>query len=221
MRLIVLLLALVSLALFFYAVPVDIYFSDMFFQPEKGFLSNSFLSFLHQFVYFLMVASCVSVSLVIAYKYYKTRSLIYKEYKPLIYLLLAFIIGPGLIVNMGFKEHSHRPRPSQTNIFTGEKDYTPPFDFTGQCESNCSFVSGHASVGFMFYAFCFIQRSSRRKKLFFIFATILGSIFGLARIMQGSHYLSDIIFSGVFVFITCYILSAMMQPIKDSSAPIS
>ena len=36
--------------------------------------------------------------------------------------------------------------------------------------------------------------------------------FGIARIMQGSHYLSDIIFSGVFVFITTYVIAKIMKP---------
>lgn len=196
----------------FYTFPIDAYVSDIFFDVNNGFKNNALLSFLHQFVYFLMGASLVTVSSIIAFKFYNTRSFVFSEYRKLIYLLMCFIIGPGLIINMGFKEHSHRPRPSQTNIFNGANDYTPPFDFSGQCKSNCSFVSGHASVGFMFFAFAFLHKDRSRRRLIILLSSLLGMTFGIARIMQGSHYLSDIIFSGVFVFITTYVIAKIMKP---------
>lgn len=196
----------------FYTFPIDPYISEMFFDPINGFQNTPLLSFLHQLVYFLMGASLVSVASLIAFKFYKTRSFVYSEYKKLIYLLMCFIIGPGLVINMGFKEHSQRPRPSQTNIFNGPNDYAAPFDFTGQCKSNCSFVSGHASVGFMFFAFAFLYKEASRRRLIILLSSLLGMTFGIARIMQGSHYLSDIIFSGVFVFITTYAISKIMKP---------
>lgn len=202
----------------FYSFPIDIYVSNIFFDHATGFATNSVLNFLHGFVYFTMGVTCSTVMLMILYKFYRLRSFNYRNYLKLIYLLLAFIIGPGLVVNLGLKEHSQRPRPSQTVIYTGSQDYVPPFNFNGNCISNCSFVSGHASVGFMFYAFAFIQKETRRRRLLMLAATVLGAVFGAARIMQGAHYLSDIIFSGVTVFITCYLLAKTMKPEQEQNS---
>jgi len=205
----------ILIGLLFYHYPIDIYVSNIFFTPELGFKNTIFLVFLRDFVYAVMAATCITTSVMILHRFYLLRSYNYRHYLKLIYLLMAFIIGPGLVINMGFKEHSHRPRPSQTIIFNGNNEYTPPFDFSGKCSSNCSFVSGHASVGFMFYALAFIQREVRRRRFFILWATALGAFFGAARIMQGAHYLSDIIFSGVFVFITCYLLAKIIKPEQE------
>ena len=39
--------------------------------------------------------------------------------RAMIFLIATMIIGPGLIVNLGFKDHWHRPRPVQTQDFNG------------------------------------------------------------------------------------------------------
>ena len=205
----------VALALYLYHVPVDLYVANLFFKTDRGFIHNIYLSSLHDFVYGLMVITCLLVCINIAYQFYSTKSTNYREYIKLIYLISCFIIGPGLVVNLGLKEHSHRPRPSQTDIFTGNYPYKAPFNFTGMCPNNCSFVSGHASVGFMFFAFAFIESQRKKRYLVNLGAAALGSTFGLGRMMQGSHYLSDIIFSGIVVYLVCYLLAQLLDPLNE------
>ena len=72
--------------------------------------------------------------------------------RAMIFLIATMVIGPGLIVNLGFKDHWHRPRPIQTQDFNGPDPFTPWYDDDGACEKNCSFVSGEASTGFWMVA---------------------------------------------------------------------
>ena len=65
-----------------------------------------------------------------------------------IFLLVVLFVGPGLIVNGIWKEHWGRARPFEVQNFGGEHQYTPPMQPAQECDTNCSFVSGHAAMGF-------------------------------------------------------------------------
>ncbi|WP_223632079.1 phosphatase PAP2 family protein [Rhodobacter sp. TJ_12] len=59
----------------------------------------------------------------------------------------TFLLGPGLIVNGWLKSFSGRARPANTTLFGGDKQFSLAGDFTDQCASNCSFVSGEVAAG--------------------------------------------------------------------------
>lgn len=121
-----------------------------------------------------------------------------------LYLFIALALGPGLVVNTIFKDMWGRARPSQIIMFGGTKNFTPAFVLSDQCKVNCSFVSGDPSVGFYFFALALAI--PRRRRIFMITAFSLGALFGITRIIQGGHFLSDVIFSGVFTFAASYLL---------------
>ena len=56
----------------------------------------------------------------------------------------------------------------------GEKIFTPWFQISDACSSNCSFVSGDASVGFSFIALFFLTKN----KNFYWFAIVFRNFFG-------------------------------------------
>lgn len=117
--------------------------------------------------------------------------------KAVTYLLTTLAIGPGLVVNAIFKEHWGRARPSQITEFGGEAMFTPPFARVAECASNCSFVSGHASMGFYLVAIAFLFTGPKRKLLITI-ALAYGTVVGMGRVAQGGHFFSDVLFSGLF-----------------------
>lgn len=118
-----------------------------------------------------------------------------KHKRECMFLLAVLILGPGLIVNGLLKEHWGRPRPVQVIEFGGDKPYVSPFcpDFE---RKGYSFVSGDASVGF--YFFCLALLARKRKWL--LVPVLLGSVIGAARIVQGRHFFSDVLFSGWVVW---------------------
>ena len=69
-----------------------------------------------------------------------------------IFLIATLAIGPGLIVNLGLKDHAHRPRPVHVVAFGGTDEFRPWYRFDGACKINCSFVSGEAASGFWMVA---------------------------------------------------------------------
>ncbi len=123
--------------------------------------------------------------------------------------LLAFIVaGPILLVNKGFKDHWGRARPYEITQFGGAYQYSPPLQPAAQCDSNCSFVSSHAAAGFALIGMYWITR--RRRWL--IAGIALGSAVGLGRMLQGAHFLSDIVFAFWAVYFSSALLAWLMLP---------
>lgn len=112
-----------------------------------------------------------------------------------LFLALAVVMGPGIVTNLILKDHWGRARPYQVTEFGGHAGFSPPLVLSDQCDRNCSFVAGDPSVGFCLEAVAYVIRRRRR-------AVLAGSIgiglaIGLMRIMQGGHFLSDVLFSGL------------------------
>lgn len=119
-------------------------------------------------------------------------------------VLLALAIGPGLIVHSLLKDHWGRPRPAQIVDFGGSGHYVPPGVISNQCARNCSFVSGHASAGFMLAAGALLW--PRRRRRWLAAGLVAGSLIGAVRIVQGGHFLSDVIGAGVVVISTVLLI---------------
>ena len=130
------------------------------------------------------------------------------------YLLAVLIIGPGVVVNLVFKDHWGRARPAHTQEFGGERTFSPPLVISDQCARNCSFVSGDASVGFSLAALGLVFASRRRRWM--TIGLTAGIALGILRIALGRHYPSDVIFSGVFVLLTAAVLHRLMFDEKSS-----
>ena len=123
-----------------------------------------------------------------------------------LFIILSFALGPGLMVNAILKNHWGRPRPHQIIQLGGTMHFEPAGTPGGQCPTNCSFVCGDASVVFAFWAFLpFIRRRWRRIS-YGILILAAGSFMGLVRMAQGGHFLSDVILSGLVVYLVIWLL---------------
>lgn len=115
-----------------------------------------------------------------------------KRKRVIAFLLASLVIGPGLLVNYGLKEISGRARPADVTEFGGVRQFTPAFTISNQCDHNCSFVSGDAAGATFTIAGFFIARSRKVRRAWFFGGLTFGAAVGLARIMSGHHFLSDI-----------------------------
>ena len=112
------------------------------------------------------------------------------------------IIGVLIFVNLIFKNLWGRARPNYILQLGGKETFSPWYEITNVCGSNCSFVSGDASVGFSIIILYLIT-----KKIIFFYASVFGGlVLGLIRIMAGGHFLSDVFFAGFFIVILNLIL---------------
>ena len=117
-------------------------------------------------------------------------------------LWVSQIISVLIFVNLILKNFWGRARPNDVVEFGGKESFSPWFEISNVCETNCSFVSGDASVGFSVIILYLIT-----KKIIFLYASFFaGFVFGLIRIMAGGHFLSDIFFAGFFIVILNIIL---------------
>ena len=133
-----------------------------------------------------------------------------------LFLLLALVLGPGLVVNQVFKENWGRARPREVVDFGGAHQYTPPFEISKQCDGNCSFVSGHASGAFFILTLSWVFRQRR----WFWFSLGLGGLVGLGRVLQGGHFVSDVVFAFWAVYFSSLMIAMvfkMRSPIRSSS----
>jgi membrane-associated PAP2 superfamily phosphatase len=126
-----------------------------------------------------------------------------------LFLGLMLVLGPGLIVNVGFKHLWGRPRPIQCTVFNGEKPFLPVGTWATERSRNSSFPSGHAAVAFYLMAPGFIagRRRPRLTAAFFLTGTAFGVGMGLTRVVQGGHFVSDVLWAGALVYLTGAALS--------------
>lgn len=131
-----------------------------------------------------------------------------------LFIALLLIIGPGILANSVFKDHWGRPRPRQVDIFGGNMAFHQPWQ-PGPAPRNASFPAGHPTAAFYLSAPYFVMREKRqrRKALLWLWGGILyGVVMGMARIIQGGHFLTDVIWSAGFVYLTAIVLAAVILP---------
>lgn len=193
----------------------DIAFSHLFYTNGTGFLINDknlFGNVIYRGVHYataVLIAFYV-IYLVIAYVK-KKETFLGISRKTILYMAIVLALGPGLVVNFVLKEHIGRARPANVEYFESEKAiHTPAFTFSNQCKSNCSFVSGHASFGYYWVVLGFIAATATARCKGIAFGVFMGVGIGLVRIMQGRHFLSDVIFAFFFVYAVAAIVHYFM-----------
>jgi lipid A 4'-phosphatase len=126
-----------------------------------------------------------------------------------LFLAACLAAGAGLVANLVLKDHWGRARPAQIVEFGGTKAFSPPLLIADQCQRNCSFVSGEASSTFVtFYAGAVLV--PQWSAALVVVGTLAGLATGLIRMSQGAHFLSDVIFAGVFMALTVLLVRRLM-----------
>ena len=128
------------------------------------------------------------------------------------FFFLGMVVGPGIIINAVLKDHFGRPRPLQTIDFKGEEAFLPVL-VPGTSRVCKSYPCGHASMGFYFMLpyFLYFWRRRRLAQIFLYFGLIAGGLIGASRVLQGSHWPSDVLWSGGYVYLTGYILMILLK----------
>jgi len=159
---------------------------------------NSIMIFFRSFFPGIIIFSFILTFSIGVISFFSKINIFSITVKKVIYLSFTLILGPGLIVESILKVFSGRVRPKEIIEFGGNDIFTPALVFSGQCLKNCSFVSGHAAIAFWLTAYAFIFPEPYRKFIF-VFGFISGIFMSLFRIMEGAHFISDVVFSGLIV----------------------
>jgi membrane-associated PAP2 superfamily phosphatase len=125
---------------------------------------------------------------------------------------LLMLLGPGLLVNAVGKDNWGRPRPKQIQEFGGPDTYITAGAVGPIAKDRKSFPSGHASMGFYLLGGYFIWRGRRPvlARASLAAGLLMGAAIGWARIVQGGHFLSDVIWAGAAVYIAGELLAWLL-----------
>ena len=130
------------------------------------------------------------------YKLKKFKSFLKRRLRlAIIGLIIGPIVGSGIIANWYFKDQWGRARPVQITEFGGDKNFTPAFVKSDQCEKNCSWISGESSAAFSFFVGTLILKNP----YFFFLNLLFGVVVSFCRISMGGHFLSDNLFALFFM----------------------
>ncbi len=189
---------------------IDLSVSGLFYNPEKHFFLKDllFCTLIYRFVEVFSGFLALGLPLLLLIVLVRRKPIFLFDRKKIVYLILVLAIGPGLMVNVLFKDNWGRARPDQVQEFGGQKRFTSAWVMSNECMQNCAFVSGHASMGFYLFGFAFLSHHHRKKWMGL--ALICGFVIGLVRIMQGSHFVSDVIFAGMMVYLVAWLLSVLI-----------
>lgn len=134
-----------------------------------------------------------------------------------IYLFTLYLLGPLLLVNGILKAHWGRARPADILEFGGAHQFTPFWQPADQCLANCSFVSGEVAAVFaMSLAMLILTSTPTRslrgllRHLWRALAFVLPPLVMVQRLAAGRHFLSDVIFAGLFVLLLACALKPLL-----------
>ncbi|TFF25555.1 glycosyltransferase [Jiella endophytica] len=210
--LVVLTIVLAFVSLFFVCFPgIDIAVSALFYEQGRGFFgaSSADLATVRDIGNGMTaMAIAASVIAILAGLSVPTPRWLLRPCEGL-YILAVYAIAPGLIVNAFLKSTAGRPRPRNLIDFGGSLDFTPVWQFAGECSGNCSFSSGEAASAAAILALVFILPRRDRLPLGIGFGAIVAMV-SLARVAAGGHFISDVLVSWIITLTTIVALRPLL-----------
>lgn len=211
---------IVALMLFFAFDDVDIAASALFFENGRFIGRQPAVEAVRDLLKLVYVAGLLCAIVGLWYGFARRQDFLALSTLRWLVVLTTLVVGPGLVANVLLKDQMGRARPSQTELFGGSKVFTPPLIMTQQCEKNCSFVSGEASSMFaLFFGLAMVAGSRARSLL--ALGMVVGSFSGLIRISQGAHFLSDVVFAGIFMALTAALMRILIIDLERVWASVS
>lgn len=204
---------LFAVTLIFWTTNLDLAVERLFFDASHGWLYKDAQPWKFLYQYGTIPALAAAAAALIAYIWSFWQAKIAPYRKSLLFLALLMAIGPGLIVNTVFKQNWGRPRPRNIQEFGGNAQFLKVWQKGADKKGN-SFPSGHASTGFYWLAPFFLlrKRSKIQAIIWLCVGLSSGMIIGLARMIQGGHFLSDVIWAGGFVYLCGLGLAYLLRP---------
>lgn len=201
-----LLVALVAVSLIFWLFPeIDLWAAGLLYDPaasqEHG--PHPMLQRLRDVGLFLSQGAIVVLLGLLALKLVLPQGRLPVPGRALVFLIASLAIGPGLVVNVGLKDHFGRARPRAIEELGGESTFTPAWVLSDQCERNCSFVSGEVASIAWFAALATVLPPPL-KAVVMAMTMVLTVAIAAMRMAYGGHFLSDVILAALLVWLIAW-----------------
>jgi lipid A 4'-phosphatase len=137
--------------------------------------------------------------------------------KPSLVVILTAILGPGLLVNAILKPNWGRPRPSELANMGGDREYRRVWEPQGPGQGR-SFTCGHCAAT---YSLASVVAFYPLHPVISVIALAGGLAFGtaagIARLVQGGHFPTDIVWSGVLILMLITALYYLVFRIPETT----
>jgi len=192
---------LVSSLVFLIWPQLDIWVSTYFYHADGYFPANqnAFVMLIYEGIPWLGRITFLFAMLITLIAIVRPSKISRRHWRRASAFSLVVILGIGFLVHAVLKDAMGRPRPRDVQVFAGPTHFVPVFTASNFCSTNCSFVSGHAALGFSLISLGMLGVRKRRHFWFVVGATT-GTFVGLVRIAQGGHFLSDVVFAFIAIW---------------------
>jgi len=206
----------------FWMTRLDLATADLFRSPccSWPWAEQPFFRFIYRYGVLSGVLLAAGALVVLTLSYWYPARLL-RARRPALFLVLVVAVGPGLLVNVVFKDHYGRPRPREVVELGGEERFLPVWVRGADHEAK-SFPCGHCSMGFYLATPYLILRRRRRALALAALSVGLfaGLLLGLARMMAGGHFLSDVVWAGGMVWLVALGLYSLLGVDHALVAPL-
>lgn len=165
--------------------------------------------FLREGAMWLVAVIAAPAVVALAVKLLRPQARLWISGRAILFLLSTLALAPGLVVNAGLKDHWSRSRPIDVAQFGGKEHFVPWWDPRGDCDQNCSFVSGDVAGAFWTLAPAALAPPAWRAAAY-AGAIAFGSMVAGLRILAGGHFFSDVFFAGFFTFLIVWLVYALI-----------
>ena len=219
---IILSLALV-LFIYLWANPAkDLAFSGLFFENGEFIGSHWRIARISDYsVYFFSTLFVILFLGRAARIWFRKKELCNKGQRLLFFVLIMLIGAVGVVQNLKFT--SERPRPYSLIEFRGTRSFAPVLEFK---DTNLAFVpneersfpSGHTAGSFSLIALAVTTEKKRKRDFIFLAGFVYSLFAGFMRIVEGNHFLSDVIGAMVIVAFCMLVLDWIWPwPVEKST----
>lgn len=200
---------------------LDLAISALFYDPARRIFpaQNDWMLASFRFVTSWAIALTIAISSIsmIGKMLFPSRPALLPG-RAMLFILMSVALGPGLLVNAGFKENWNRPRPGAVQEFGGAMTFKPWWDASGQCRRNCSFVSGESAAAFAMLAPAALVASPWRL-IAIGAAAMFGILMASLRVVFGGHFFTDVVFAAALSAMLVWTLHGWLyrwRPLKWS-----
>jgi lipid A 4'-phosphatase len=212
------LLGLITLV--FNVTRLDIFLQSYFYSSNEGWFLKfrPFWDYFYRFGIFPGYIFGLAGLVMIALSYWNAKYLRYR--RAAFMLVYTLVLGPGLIINLGLKDHWGRPRPFEIKEFGGKQDFLCVC-VLGESDGGKSFPCGHCSMGFFLAVpyLIFRKRNTMIAYVFLFSGIIYGLLIGLSRMIAGGHFPSDVLWSGGLVWLIALTGTYIFKLDKEPEIP--
>jgi lipid A 4'-phosphatase len=191
---------------------IDLALSRRFFDADaKAFLlarDDTALAIRSGLVY-VITAIAAPAFIALAVKLVLPRRPMLIPARAVVFLIATLALAPGLVTNVILKDNWGRPRPYSVQQFAGPETFVPGWDPRGGCDKNCSFVAGEGAGAFWTLAPAAVAPPAWRA-IAYAAALTFGTGVSVFRVAFGAHFLSDVIFAGVFTFLLIWLVHGLI-----------